>query len=501
MLSQNLITLVEAALAVNDLVTAEQQSLSILASDPAHPTAWFFLGVVHAGRREYAKARTCLDFAVKNNPDNASLWHELGFVAQCMGDVDEARLFYTRAIQYRPERAESHFGLAATYALCGDVALATNCYREALRLKPDFSYAWNNLGLLLHDDRQFAAAELCYRNAITSDAKNTLARVNLSLTLLMVGRYREAWPFYEARQEGAFQAGNDVTGMGSRQFSFPLWRGEPLDGKSLLVWPEQGRGDILQFVRFLPTLRERYPSLKLSLACWPELTELLNSVSGVDILLQIDGTAPVVPHDFWCPITSLPFNLNVTLESIPVAIPYLFASESKIASWSGRLTGIQPRVGLVWAGGGAYGGDADSRSLPLRALVPLLIQSDVTFVSLQKGVGQAQLAELPAHLQPVDFMDDVFDFSETAAVIQSLDLVITVDTSVAHLAGALGKPVWILLRYQACWRWLAEREDSPWYPGVARLFRQSSPNDWGTVIAEVSEALREFRLCTHLNGT
>ncbi|WP_244849906.1 glycosyltransferase family 9 protein [Caballeronia sp. SL2Y3] len=275
--------------------------------------------------------------------------------------------------------------------------------------------------------------------------------------------------------------------------SYPQWRGEPLAGKSLLVVTEQGFGDSIQFIRYLPMLKAQ-GAAKLTVVCPPALAALLESANGVARCVTPDALAALQPHDYWC---FLPARAGTTLDTIPRATPYLHASASRIEYWMRRLPDT-PKVGIAWSGEprpwmpDSFG--AFSRRWLDASLCELLFATPgVTFVSLQKGpTARAQLAALPARLRPLDPMNDVADFADTAATIASLDLVISVDTAVAHLAGALGKPVWILLCANACWRWLEDRDDSPWYP-TARLFRQRAPGQWIEVIERVVDALTDWR--------
>jgi hypothetical protein len=254
---------------------------------------------------------------------------------------------------------------------------------------------------------------------------------------------------------------------------------------------------VLQFCRFLPVLK-RLGLARLFVVCPASLLALMKTVGGVDACVTPEGISSLPLPDCWCLMVSIPAFVGTTLDSIPASVPYLQVDERRVAAWRARLPADKPKVGIVWGGEARPWKDESAtsfsrRHVDARLLVPLLELPDICFVSLQKGeFPRSQLVALPEAQRPLDMMDEVADFADTAAIIESLDLVITVDTSVAHLAGALGKPVWILLCSAACWRWLPERDDSPWYP-TARLFRQTEAGVWQPVIESVAQALTAWR--------
>jgi Glycosyltransferase family 9 (heptosyltransferase) len=275
----------------------------------------------------------------------------------------------------------------------------------------------------------------------------------------------------------------------------PEWRCESLDGKTMVVVSEQGFGDSLQFCRYLPLLK-RQGLKRLNLVCPSALVTLMETVDGVDACVTSSRSLDIPAHDCSCFMMSLPLRFHTTVDTIPAAVPYLRAPADRLPTWRERLPSEGFKVGLVWAGNprpdmpGANAVDR-RRSLDARAFLPLLAIPGLTFISLQLGdATRPQLDSIPRDIRPLDPMGDVRDFADTAAIIECLDLVISVDTSTAHVAGALNKPVWILSRYDACWRWLRERDDSPWYPSV-RLFRQSTPGHWGDAIERVAVALKK----------
>ena len=282
-------------------------------------------------------------------------------------------------------------------------------------------------------------------------------------------------------------------GIASPELAFPQWRGQSLAGKSLLIWPEQGYGDEIQFCRYLPLLKTLGVT-RLTLVCKQPLKALLGTLSGVDLLLASDEASELAEvHDYWTFPLSIALHLRTRVDSIPARIPYLRALPERLAKWAPRLERSRFNVGLLWAGNPGHHNDA-YRSLPsLALLAPLWSVPGVCFFSLQMGRDEDELRGESPDSQPlVDLGTELDDFADSAAIISQLDLVITVDSAVAHLAGALGKACWLLLaHYRTDWRWLEGRPDSPWYPGVMRLFRQQSDEDWTSVIAELTSALRK----------
>jgi hypothetical protein len=310
-----------------------------------------------------------------------------------------------------------------------------------------------------------------------------MASFNLSNLLLRQGRFEEGWSRLEARNLCVSQ----VAGL-----SMPRWRGEPLDGQSILVVYEAGFGDVIQFCRYVTQLKSQGAAF-ITLLCHPPLKTLLKSLQGVDEVAGFDEVISPSGWDVWTPLLSIAHYCKTRLDTIPAKIPYLHAPPDLVEKWSAALPERSAlRVGLVWRGNPLFENDAD-RSLPgLEVLAPLGAVSGVTFISLQKGEAENEVCLTGLSLIKPD--RPLVNFAETAALVSHLDLVISVDTAVAHLAGALGKPCWLMLpEYKTDWRWLNERPDTPWYPGVMRLFRQTQMGDWTDVISEVVRSLAAFR--------
>lgn len=432
------------------------------------------------------------------------------------GELSAAEALLQDILQADPACAEGHANLALLHDRRGRAALAEAAYRHALELSPDLFQARLNLGLLLADQRRYgeaercyldvlaarpqwpeawsllgvlhatckreAEAENCYRTALTLDPAHAAARFNLAYVLLRQGRYAEGWSCFEARDWYAPLA---------RELKFPRWQGESLAGKSILIGLEAGHGDMIQFCRYAALLKAA-GAVRVSVLCHPPLARLFRTLPGVDESIPLGGSSAAPAWDFWTPPLSLPKHFSTRLETIPATLPYVHAEPAAAADWAQRL-GDAPglRVGLVWKGNPRFQNDR-VRSLPsLQTLQPFGERPGIRWFSLQKGAGEDEVSDSPFPL--VDLAPAIHDFADSAAIIVNLDLVIAVDTAVAHLAAALGKPCWILLPdHQTDWRWLDGRDDSPWYPGVVRLFRQAPGENWPPVVARVAEALAEF---------
>jgi hypothetical protein len=350
--------------------------------------------------------------------------------------------------------------------------------RRALELSPDYAEAHSNLGSVLGEKEMWreAAAELT--EAVRLRPDYAAAHWNLGLVLLMLGDLERGWAEYDWRRR--------VSGLivPLLQFARPPWEGEALNGRRVLVHAEQGFGDAIHFVRYAAMVAGRggVPVVY----CPPVLAGLLRGAEGVE---QVVGFGETLPEfDLHCPLLSLPNIFKTTLANIPADVPYIRADEALVRQWAGRLNGDgRKKVGLVWAGGIKPPG----RSLPLAALAPLGGIPGVKFYSLQKDEAAGELADAPPGLRMDDWSGDLTDFSQTAALIANLDLVITIDTAVAHLAGAMGKPTWVLLKHVPDFRWMLGRTDSPWYPTM-RLFRQTRAGDWETPVELAFGALQSM---------
>jgi tetratricopeptide (TPR) repeat protein len=428
----------------NNLDAAETDYRAALALAPEHPHALHYLGVILYQRDRAADALPLLE----------------------------------RSLALVPQEPEFHNNLGLALVALDRTGEAIAAYRRALAMKPDHAVAWNNLGLALQATNELPGAIDAFRRALAAAPDFAQAHWNLGLALLAYQEFAEGWREYDWRLAIA-ELGRDVRGP-----TGPRWDGANPDGKTIVLTSEQGLGDTLQFVRFARDLASR--GARVLVQAQPALRNLLASAPGVDRAYGTDD--PLPRHDAHLPLLSVAGALGVTAQNIPHAVPYLAPDPkhaagiaSDLAPYRGRL-----KVGLAWAGSRAHGNDR-RRSCPLASLAPLLETGDLAWFSLQKDDGEEQIASTPAARRLI-LLDARGDFDRKAALMSALDLVISVDTSIAHLAGALARPVWILLPYAPDWRWQLRRSDSPWYP-TARLFRQPRAGDWPAVIDELSGAL------------
>ncbi len=440
----------------------------------------FYRGVSLMEGGDAANAEACFGLAVKLAPDFSEAYANLGLLLERRGATEMAEMCYRLSIEIEPTYSESHLNLGALLANMKRFAEAEAAYKQAIALNQDSPVAWSNLGVLNACMKREAEAEQCYRTALALDETYAMAKYNLSYLLLRQGRFEEGWACLEAR---------DWYTPWAVRLTCPRWQGEALGGKSILIGYEPGHGDMIQYCRYAAGLKARGAGA-ITLVCHPALKTLFTTLAGVDAVLSFDDPIPD-GLDLWTPPLSIPHFCKTRLDSIPATIPYLQAEASRIEKWAALLPRDGLRVGLVWKGNPNFENDAD-RSLPsLAVLAPLAAIAGVNLISLQKGAGEDEAMHAPAGLRLISLGTQLADFADTAAVIASLDLVICVDTAVAHLAGALAKPCWVMLPdYRTDWRWLMERTDSPWYPGVMRLFRQKTMGDWSPVVAEVADSLK-----------
>ena len=436
---------------------------------------------------ELALAEAAFRHALELAPDLSEAQANLGLILDRRGMAEAAEACYRRSIELDPERPQTHLNLGALLASRKRFEEAEEGYRNAIMLNPGSPAAWSNLGVLYACSKREAEAEQCYRTALANDEAYANARFNLSYLLLRQARFEEGWHCLEAR---------DWYAAFSAHLACPRWQGESLAGKSVLIGIEAGHGDMIQFCRYASILKAR-GAASLAIVCHPALKRLFASLAAVDRVISIAEELPRSGCDFWVPPLSIPYHCKTRLDSIPADIPYLHAEPQDLTKWAPLIPRDGLRVGLVWKGNPRFENDAE-RSLPsLEVLAPLWTVAGARFISLQKGAGEAEAAQPPAGLPLVNLGVQFEDFADAAAVISTLDLIISVDTAIAHLSGALGKPCWILLpAYKTDWRWLADRTDSPWYPATMRLFRQQTSGTWNEVVSKVVEALRE-RVASH----
>ncbi|MFQ5962992.1 MAG: tetratricopeptide repeat protein [Candidatus Scalinduaceae bacterium] len=417
--------------------------------------------------------------AIKLKPNYVEAHYNLGNTLKKQGKFDEAVKYCKRAIKLKPDDATAHNNLGVILQEQGKLDEAVACCRRAIALKPDDATSHNNLAVALQDQGKLDKAVESYSRAIELRPEYVEAYRNRSLALLLTESFEDGWPEYEWRL-----LTKDCT---SNVFQQPRWDGTPLKGKSILVHAEQGLGDTIQFVRYLPMVHAQGGHVIFE--CQQVLSRLLKKCTGFDEIIEHKANRKPAAHfNFHIPLLSLPGIFGTTLQTIPSDVPYISVDHELVAQWRMRLDQDDTfKVGLVWAGNPRHRNDRN-RSCSLTDLAPLADIPGLTFYSLQKGPASVEILNSPKGMKIIDLENDLSDFADTAAAISNLDLVIAVDTAVVHLAGAIGKQVWVLLPFAPDWRWLLNRDDSPWYPDV-RLFRQTRPKDWGGVFEQIRKAL------------
>ena len=453
--------------------------------DPHNPDIYNNLGIAYYGTEEFDQAIAACKRAIALRPDSPQALNTLGSIYFRLGQLDQAITACKQALTLKPDYPDALLSLSNALREHGDFDGAFAASLKGITLRPGDARAHNNLGNLLKDTGQIEKAREAYEYAVSLKPNYALVHLNLAHTLLQMGHLREGWAEFEWRWK--------VEKFARQRMSFPQpeWAGQPLNGKTILLYSEQGHGDSLQLVRFAPILAAM--GAKVLLGVFAPLARLFASVAGVSAVMK--PGEPIPPFDYHLSMMSLPHVMGITLDNIPADVPYLHAEPVAAALWRDRLAALPGlKVGLVWSGDPRphdYEANmADRRrSLRLEQFAGLADIPGVSLVNLQMGAPAEQIKNAAGGLHLHDFMGEVQDFADTAALIANLDLVITVDTAAAHLAGAMGKPVWILSRFDGCWRWLLEREDSPWYP-TARLFRQTRPGDWSVPLQSVAAALR-----------
>lgn len=426
---------------------------------------------------DLARAEVCYLETLAQQPWHAAARANLGYLKEQQGAVAEAEFHYRQAIALMPDHAQLQQNLGALLLREKRFTESEAAMRTAVELAPDEPSAWSQLGVLLVCTHREDEGEACYRRALALEPDHARARFNLSYLLLRQARFYEGWRMLEARwQFDRFPL----------SFDCAFWEGEPLAGKSIVIGMEAGHGDMIHFCRYAALLKAR-GAARVDVVCHPGLRRLFATLPGVDRVHAL-GEALPGGWDYWTRPMRLPGLFGTALDSIPADVPYLSAQPDLVGRWREALPRNGLRVGLAWRGNANFENDAD-RSLPsLMSLAPLAA-APVHFISLQKGVGEEEALLPPTGMELHPIGPQLADFADTAAVIANLDLVISVDTAVAHLAGAMGKPCWLLLPdYRCDWRWMTERDDTPWYPSM-RLFRQPRDGGWSPLVAQVAAAL------------
>jgi tetratricopeptide (TPR) repeat protein len=463
-----------------------------IALKPDYAEAYNNRGIALGSAKGAEEALASYDKAIALNPDYAEAHYNRGIAFGDLQRPKDALSSYDKAISLRPDYTDAYYNRGNAQADLERPEEALASYDKAIALRPDYAEVYNSRGNTLVVLRRLKDALANYDKTIALKPDYAEAYWNQSLCLLLMGHFEQGWRQYEWRKRRNKP-------IAARSYTQPLWLGEEnIAGKTLFIYSEQGLGDTIQFCRYAKLVADL--GAQVILEGQKPLMSVLADLSGVARLAEPESALP--PFDYQCPLLSLPLAFKTTLSNIPNTIPYLKSSADKSRLWKEKLGETnKPRVGLVWSGGFRQNQPElwsvnSRRNIPLARLAALK-HPDVEFYSLQKGEpAESELAELMRHNWDgphiIDVTRELNDFSDTAALIDNLDLVISVDTSTAHLAGALGKPVWILNRFDTCWRWLLDRTDSPWYP-TAKLYRQERAGHWDDVVQQIKLDLMCFQ--------
>jgi len=501
---------------LTEAVASLEQALRL---KPDYAEAHNNLGIALQGQGKLAEAVVSFEQALRLRPDYAEAHNNLGNVLLEKGKAEEALDSFQQAVRIKPDFAEAHNNLGIAFREQGQLRQAVASWEQAVRLKPHHAEVYNNLGIALREQGQLREAVASLQQALRlkpnyAEAHNNLGNVlleqgkpeealdsyqqgvrlkshyaevhyNLSMLWLLLGNFEQGWPEYEWRRR--------TKGVSTFPKPQPPWDGRPLHGKTILLHAEQGLGDTLQFIRYAAVVKQRGGTVVVE--CHPSLLGVLAGCAGIDQLLPQGGPLPA--YDVQAPLLSLPGLCGTTLATIPATVPYLVADRFRVEYWRDRLAAVSGfKVGICWQGDPGHKNDR-RRSVPLAQFAPLAKVPGLRLVNLQKGSGSEQWTALAGHWPVVDLPGQAEEPSQawvdTAALVCALDLVITVDTAVAHLAGALGVPVWVALPFSPDWRWLLGREDSPWYPTM-RLFRQTRHGHWPDVFERIAVELQRAKV-------
>ena len=469
----------EAYRAFERPLEAETNYRRAIELEPGFTAAHSNLGIVLHTQRKLDEAAASYRKALDLQPDFVEAMNNLGNVWMDLARYDDAVTCYRGAMAINPQYAAAVNNLGAALERSDKLIEATDCYRKATEIQPTFAEAWNNLGSIMQKRQDFPAAMAFWKKTTEVNPQHPDANWNLGLAALALGDYAQGWLGYEWRWRCSH----------SRHYwrEYPgktRWNGSPLNGKAILLFPEQGFGDVIQFSRFVKRVADL--GGRVILECHPELVSLMQTLEGVVEVVPQHGT-PVTPFDTYLALLSVPLTLGVRVEDVGKPVPYLRPDAAKVEAFKAKFASYEgKKVGLVWAG---KTHPDPKRTCPFEKLKPLIEMPGVTFVSLQKGDPVADLAKSPFGEKIVNLDAELNSFADTAAAIAALDLVITIDTAVCHLAGAIGAPVWTLLPGACDWRWMLERSDNPWYPSM-RLYRQPKLEVWEPMIAQVAADLK-----------
>ena len=463
-----------------DLRNAEGVYRQVLEAAPKNANAWCFLGMACHDQQRYDEAVEAYHKALAFQPNFPIALSNLGNTLKQLGKPEEAEQRCLEALKLKPDYSTAHNNLGVALVAQGRLQEAAEVFEKALALMPKDAVAHANLSAALMRQGKYSEAEENSKQALALNPNYAEAHKNQGIVWLLLGDFERGWPEYEWRWQ--------CPGCSMPNYKKPLWDGSPLKGKTILMHHEQGLGDTIQFVRYAPIFAEQ--GARVIVKTQKPLRKLLASCSGIETLVHDDKDLP--EFDLHVPMLSIPGLLKTNFDNIPAKTPYLHADDSLLEKWRKRLSEYKGfKVGITWQGSPSFHADAQ-RSVPLSYFERLAVIPGVQLFSLQKGHGAEQLEDLPANVNVIEFGDeldaDAGPFMDTAAIMKNLDLMITSDTSVPHLAGALGVPSWVALSLSPDWRWFLEREDCPWYPTM-RLFRQTTLGDWDEVFARIASEL------------
>jgi tetratricopeptide (TPR) repeat protein len=460
---------------LDDAMSCYQKALQF---NPNYTDAYINLGIILHDKGQLDEAISCYQKVLQINPNYADAFYKLGNAFQEKKQFDKAMSYYQKAIQLNPTLTDAFNNLGISLKEKGQLDEAIQYWQKALQLDPTYTNAYNNLGCAFKDKMCLDEAVIQYKKALEIDPNAAETHFNLSGIFLLNGNFHEGWREYEWR--------NKLKEFRHRIFKQPLWDGFDISKSTILTFIDKGLkgfGDTIQFIRYAPLVSQC--GAKVIVECQKELESILKGIKGIDQVIKETQDELLPAFDTYCPLLSLPFIFKTNLANIPNIIPYITADTLLVKQWKSRIQydHAKFKIGLVWSGDPKHKTNI-FRSCPLDILKPLAGSKDIILYSLQKG----DVEKPPQDMGIIDYTEEIRDFSDTAALIENFDLVISVDTAVAHLAGALGKPIWTLLPFAPDWRWMLNREDSPWYPTM-RLFRQPAPGDWESVISKVKDEL------------
>ena len=469
---------------IDESLDAKQKAADL---SPSDAEAWSNLGNAYQDKNRLEDALHCLKHAIQISPNLAVAHNNLGITFEKLNRLDDAQSCYRKALELRPDYVEAHYNYGVTLQKMARYDDAQKSYRLAINYNPNHAKAHSNLGLVLKHLSEFSESEKHFLTAIKLDPSFIDAHYNFALLLMLLGRLKEGWAQY---QWFYHPQNTNPSKPNQPHLKAMQWQGEALQDKIILIHSEQGFGDMIQFVRYAQHLKSHGATVWVLVT--KPLVDLFNTIEWVDCVLE-NGEQHKATFDFWVFALALPYWFQTTLENLPCNVPYLSVNFEKRTWWQNWLTqsSVQgnKKIGLVWAGNPVHSNDAN-RSIDLSQFSGLSELTNITWVSLQLGES-ARSRCLNSPLNMLDASAYIKDFTDTAALLENLDLLISVDSSPAHLAGALNVPVWTLITAVPDWRWLLEREDSVWYKSM-RLFRQPEKGDWTSVLEDVKKALEVF---------